>query len=171
MVSNSRGVDDQTRRLTERLGEIESRLNTLWNIYHAELRTSGRARDRVYAELDALIAEVHVLQAALRGLQERLAQLEATMTNEQRSELMTHDLTRATAALVRLCWPDNEKAPAIVDDFLAELLGRTTALSAGTVVTVHTIAAAANAATNARLAAVETDVAELKERAVGGDGK
>lgn len=159
-------MDDQTRRLYDRLVEIESRLNTLWDVYHAEQRTAGRARDRVYAELDAWIVEVQLLQAGQRRLDERLQRLE--MTNEQRAELMTNDLTRATAALVRLCWPDNERAPAIVDDFLAELLGRATALSSGAVVAVHTIAAAANDALAARVKVLEIDVAELKERVVGG---
>ena len=108
-------MDEQTRRLADRLSELESRLSTLWNYYHQELRTAGIARDRMYAELDAWIAEVRLLQASQRHL-------EGIMTNDERAKLIGNDLTRATDALVRLCWPDNERAPVIVSDFLPHVV-------------------------------------------------
>lgn len=58
------------------------------------------------------------------------------MNDKDRKLLIGDELTQAADALVRLCWPDNEYAPAILGDFLAHLLGRATALASSAVVSV-----------------------------------
>jgi hypothetical protein len=56
-----------------------------------------------------------------------------TVTDEEKQLLIGDELTKSSAALVALCWPDNDQAPAIVSDFLAHLLGRATALASSAV--------------------------------------
>lgn len=155
---------------TKRLDYLEKWIRRLSEERESEWRDAGRARDHIYRELDAWIAEVQLLQAGQHNHEIRLTRLEGTMTDE-RAQLLGNSLTSATDALVRLCWPENERAPAIVSDFLAELLGRATTLASGAVVGVHTIAADANNVLEARIVALEADVAVLKERVVGGDDR
>lgn len=78
-----------------------------------------------------------------------------TVTDEEKKLLIGDELTTSSAALVKLCWPDNEQTPQIVSDFLAHLLGRAAALASSAVLGVFRPA-------NARL-----DQMEIQQRTVG----
>ncbi len=59
------------------------------------------------------------------------------MTDEQRAQLMGDELTRSMDALTAFCWPGSDRAPEVVGDFIAAVLGRVTALAASKVVEQH----------------------------------
>lgn len=58
------------------------------------------------------------------------------MTDDEKKLLIGDELSMSSTALIQLCWPDNERAPAIVGDFLAHLLGRAAALASSAVLGV-----------------------------------
>lgn len=162
-------MDDHTRRaferLSDRLGETESRLNTLWNTYHAEQRTADRARQRAYAELDAWIVEVQLLQGGQRNHEHRLKQLESEQHVQSQSERIMAAVQAATDVFTDVLFallPD-DRAPMkarfakALGDLFTEVISGSTVMASGVVV-----------ALDKDIKGVAKRVTELEERQVGG---